>query len=119
MRYTFYHLFKYTLQPRGLQIKFSAQQSIMIPALQNIYPVIMHLVNQTVLVSNAPAPATGEITFKRFRFACSAKRRSQAFLYQVVYTFYYFFICLLPVQVIFPGNGLPFQFHYPSIKGWA
>jgi hypothetical protein len=35
----------------------------MITALQNMQSVIFKLVNQPVFIGNAPAPATGEISF--------------------------------------------------------
>ncbi|HJP62354.1 MAG TPA: hypothetical protein VJ844_02875 [Mucilaginibacter sp.] len=57
----------------------------MIPALQNVHPILFNLVNESVLVGYPPAPTTGKIAFKRFRLTNSFVRRSQTIFYKVIY----------------------------------
>lgn len=50
------------------------ENSIMIPCLQKIYPVISYQIDNTVLLGKASGPSAGSQIFKWFRLTYAAKR---------------------------------------------
>ncbi len=89
----------------------------MIAQRKNIYVnhTITDGVHQSVLISNATAPNTLQVTFQRFWFANPCKWVLKNIFKQLRDTFHYTFVaCSLPVLQVFFSPGHELYFHKSS-----
>jgi hypothetical protein len=74
----------------------------MIPTRNNPKSLPDNFINQAILQIYPPRVTSGKLISQGFGFACATIWVSQALLYKSVYFFGYFFVGLLPIQIIRP-----------------